>query len=130
MPKRLTKENFINRAIKIHGNKYDYSKVEYINNRTKVCIICAEHGEFWISPDNILSGKGCKRCGIISAQNKNNLSNTWRILAKTTSPSKKNGIEYQGKQHFKPIMHFGGETEFKKTYKRDLKNIINQKKME
>lgn len=33
-------ENFINKAKQIHGDKYDYSKVEYVNNHTKVCIIC------------------------------------------------------------------------------------------
>lgn len=41
-----TKDEFINKAISIHGNKYDYSKVEYVNDKTKVCIICPEHGEF------------------------------------------------------------------------------------
>ena len=59
---RLTTEEFIKRAIEIHGNKYDYSKVEYVNNRTPVCIICPEHGEFWQSPSGHLSGKGCPKC--------------------------------------------------------------------
>ena len=48
---------FIEKAKQIHGDKYDYSKVEYVNNRTKVCIICPEHGEFWQTPDNHLKGK-------------------------------------------------------------------------
>ena len=55
-------EEFIEKAKKIHGNKYDYSKVEYINNHTKVCIICPKHGEFWQIPNSHLSGKGCKFC--------------------------------------------------------------------
>ena len=38
--KYLTTEQFIKKAQQIHNNKYDYSKVEYVNNRTKVCIIC------------------------------------------------------------------------------------------
>jgi len=54
---------FINEAKEIHGNKYDYSMVEYINNRTKVTIICDDHGEFEQTPTNHLSGKGCKYCG-------------------------------------------------------------------
>lgn len=58
----LTKEQFIENAIKIHGNKYDYSKVEYSNNKVHVCIICPEHGEFWQRPDMHLSGDGCPRC--------------------------------------------------------------------
>ena len=56
--------NFIEKAKKVHGNKYDYSKVEYVNYDTKVCIICPEHGEFWQTPHSHISGKGCKKCGI------------------------------------------------------------------
>ena len=58
----MKKEEFIERAKKIHGDKYDYSKVEYVNNRTKVCIICPEHGEFWQIPYHHLKGNGCKKC--------------------------------------------------------------------
>ena len=62
--KKLSNNNddFIERARKVHGDKYDYSKVNYVNNRTKVCIICPEHGEFWQTPDSHLSGSGCKIC--------------------------------------------------------------------
>ena len=56
-------EVFINLSKKIHGDKYDYSKVEYVNNKTKVCIICSEHGEFWQLPCNHLHGFGCPKCG-------------------------------------------------------------------
>jgi len=49
---KKTSEDFIKKAIEIHGNKYDYSKVEYKGNKTKVCIICPEHGEFWQTPSN------------------------------------------------------------------------------
>ena len=59
---RLTKEQFIERSKKIHNNKYDYSKAEYINNHTKVCIICPVHGEFWQTPDSHLNGRGCPKC--------------------------------------------------------------------
>ena len=59
---RLGLERFIEKARKVHGDKYDYSKVEYINNCTKVCIICPKHGEFWQTPDNHLYGYGCKKC--------------------------------------------------------------------
>ena len=60
---KLTKEEFIEKAKRIHGNKYDYSKVEYVNNKTKVCIICPIHGEFWQKPNAHLSGFGCYKCG-------------------------------------------------------------------
>lgn len=46
----------------MHGNKYDYSKVEYINAKTKVCIICPKHGKFWQIPSKHLSGHGCIKC--------------------------------------------------------------------
>ena len=62
MPGKLSKENFIDKSKAIHGDKYDYSKVVYINNRTKVCIICPKHGEFWQSPSNHLIGRGCPLC--------------------------------------------------------------------
>ena len=54
---------FIVKANEVHNNKYDYSLVEYINNKTKVKIICQEHGVFEQTPSNHLSGKGCKYCG-------------------------------------------------------------------
>lgn len=61
--KKLTREEFILRSIKLHGDKYDYSKVNYVNYRTKVCITCPIHGDFWQSPSEHLCGKGCYKCG-------------------------------------------------------------------
>ena len=61
--KNKTTENFIAEARKIHGDKYDYSKVEYKNATSKVCIICPEHGEFWQTPAMHLTGRGCLECG-------------------------------------------------------------------
>lgn len=46
MGKKLTQEEFIQKAKQIHGDKYDYSKVEYIKSSVKVKIVCPEHGEF------------------------------------------------------------------------------------
>lgn len=63
MPKRATKEEFIKKAKQVHGEKYDYSKVEYVNKNTRVCIICPKHGEFWMTPDaHINQAQGCKLC--------------------------------------------------------------------
>lgn len=57
--KKLTKNEFIEKAKQIHGDKYDYSKVEYINNKTKVCIIdIKDNKEFWQTPANHLKGFG------------------------------------------------------------------------
>lgn len=63
MAKRSTTTEFIEKAIKVHGTLYDYSKVDYKNNRRPVQIICQIHGVFPQSPDNHLRGKGCKFCG-------------------------------------------------------------------
>jgi very-short-patch-repair endonuclease len=59
---KKTTEEFINEAIKIHGEKYDYSKVDYARKDKKVCIICPEHGEFWQTPHSHLSGSKCPIC--------------------------------------------------------------------
>src|SRR5688572_21492243 len=53
---------FIEKSKNVHGNRFDYSKVEYISSHTKVCIICPEHGEFYQSPTGHLSGNGCVKC--------------------------------------------------------------------
>ena len=63
-------EKFIQKAIKIHGDKYDYSKVNYIKNNIKVIIICKEHGEFLQTPQGHLATRGCNKCGFISSSNK------------------------------------------------------------
>lgn len=67
----MTTEKFVARAKQKHGDKYDYSKVKYVNNRTKVCIICPEHGEFWQTPNIHLRGADCPKCvgkGTISTE--------------------------------------------------------------
>ena len=66
MGKKLSYEDFVKRSKIIHNNKYNYSKVEYVNNSTKVCIICPEHGEFQQTPNKHLQGQGCPKCGKIN----------------------------------------------------------------
>ena len=57
-------ENFIEKSKNVHGDKYDYNLVEYINIRTKVKIICTEHGVFEQTPDKHINRKrGCQKCG-------------------------------------------------------------------
>lgn len=55
-------KKFIEKAKHIHGDKYDYSKVKYVNSKTKVYVICPKHGEFLVRPDNHLMGCLCKKC--------------------------------------------------------------------
>ena len=69
MPKKLTQEQFIDKANNIHDFKYDYSKVEYRNNYTEVIIICPAHGEYLQKPVNHLRSE-CKQCAS-KTRNKN-----------------------------------------------------------
>ena len=80
--KSSSKDNFIQKAKKVHNNKYDYSKVNYVNNQTKVCIVCPEHGEFWQRPNNHLNGQGCPICSKLNKKNKNK-SNTTDFIEKS-----------------------------------------------
>jgi len=68
MSKKLTINEFVENAKKVHGKKYDYEKINYINNATKIIIICPIHGEFKQIPRNhIYLKRGCPRCGLIKA---------------------------------------------------------------
>jgi hypothetical protein len=57
-----TTEEFVNETKLVHGEKYCYSLVNYINNKTKVKIICSIHGEFEQEPSSHLKGSGCPKC--------------------------------------------------------------------
>lgn len=59
---RKTTEQFIEDARQVHGVKYNYDKVEYVNNRNKVIITCPIHGDFLQTPKQHLSGAGCSKC--------------------------------------------------------------------
>jgi len=62
MTRALTKREFITKAVRTHGDKYNYIKVYYENNNTEVCIICKVHGEFWQRPKHHVRGEGCSSC--------------------------------------------------------------------
>ena len=66
--RNLTTKEWIEKASKIHNNKYDYSKVEYVSSKTKVTITCPIHGDFEQSAGSHLQGRGCKKCGLISTR--------------------------------------------------------------
>lgn len=53
---------FLKKAKERHGDRYDYSLVDYVRNKTKVKIVCKEHGVFEQTPTHHLSGKGCPGC--------------------------------------------------------------------
>lgn len=60
--RRLTTETFIKRAKEVHGNEFDYSRVEYRLSHDKVTIVCPTHGEFRQKAYSHLQGKGCRLC--------------------------------------------------------------------
>jgi len=64
----LTKEVWIKRFRVTHGDKYDYSKFEYFNSKTKSEIICKVHGSFKQKPNNHKNGRGCPTCQSIFNQ--------------------------------------------------------------
>lgn len=61
---KLTNEQYINKANKIHNFKFDYSILKYIDSKTNIEFICPEHGIMSSRPDVHLTGTGCKQCGI------------------------------------------------------------------
>lgn len=134
---KLTTSEFIERAKIVHENKnFDYSKVEYVNSNTKVCIICPEHGEFWQTPHDFIRGViGCKKCNEkklekdIEFELQNNdikyeREKHFKWLGKKSLdfylPDYNIAIECQGVQHFEPVEFFGGEESFKKQIKNDF----------
>lgn len=61
--RKHSKEDFIRKAKEVHGDRYGYAKVEYIDSTTKVILLCDKHGEFSIPPQAHLAGQGCRDCG-------------------------------------------------------------------
>jgi hypothetical protein len=74
--KKQSQSNFILTSKKIHKNKYNYSLVKYKSARSKVKIICKEHGIFAMRPNNHLNGSGCPTCGIEKVANLHRKSQT------------------------------------------------------
>jgi len=58
----LKNKTFIEKAKKVHGNRYDYSLVKYVNAKTKIKIICKNHGVYETTPDTHLRGSKCSKC--------------------------------------------------------------------
>ena len=57
-----TQESVVAKFVATHGDRYDYSKVKYVDSQSRVTIICREHGEFEQKPSNHVMGKGCRHC--------------------------------------------------------------------
>ena len=130
---RDTKEFFVEKANKIHKNKYLYPG-DYKNNMTDIKISCPTHGDFYQTPGNHLAGKGCKRCKeSIGEKVINDFLKEHDIPFKREYvlkgylyrydfflPRYNTLIEFHGQQHFKEEKHWGGKKALKKSIRRDL----------
>ena len=101
-------EDFINKAKQVHGDKYSYDKTDYKNARQPVVITCPEHGDFVQTPNNHLSGNGCKQCGYKSFWNKETLRSEAKKYFRLSDFETKNQYAYNlskkfGKEFFDDI---------------------------
>jgi very-short-patch-repair endonuclease len=136
--------DFIEKSKKIHGGKYDYSKVKYVNNYSKVIIECDIHGSFEQTPlGHIINKQGCPGCKeskgeklirvylennnikFIPQYSYNDCKYIRKLFFDFYLPDFNILIEFDGKQHFEPIewLHEQAETTFHLQVKKDqIKN--------
>lgn len=141
--KKMTTKSFIKKSKKVYGDRFIYTNVKYINAKTKVEIICPEHGIFYQYPFVFIEREiNCSNCSNISTGENSILSilndlgieyktqygfNDCRYINRLSFdfylPEFNSCIEYDGIQHFKPIDFFGGEESFINQKERDsIKN--------
>lgn len=140
-----TQDEFIKNCKKVHGDKYDYSNVNYRHSQEKVELVCPIHGSFFARPSDILSGTGCPACqeSRLETITRNFLDSNhidycpqkhfdWLVYEGPQRidfylPQHKIGIECQGEQHFFPVS-FSDEQDkydaFRETQKRDQNKYI------
>lgn len=139
--KRITpQDDVIKRLMAIHGDRYDYSKVKYVNSHTKVCIVCPIHGDFMQTPYLHERGSGCPRCResmgerkVAQWLGKYNISylrqfritpqyrifGPRRLYVDFYLPDHNTVIEYNGEQHYKRCAIWQSEDDFFKQQERD-----------
>ena len=132
----LTTEEFIIRAKKIHGNKYDYNKVIYTGISNKIEIICPKHGSFFQEPNSHINMEcNCPECNVSKGEeqiaiwlNQKDIEYVFQYKVKINNsyhyydfylPKLNIIIEYNGMQHYKPIKFFGGQKGFDYLQSRD-----------
>ena len=133
-----TSIDFINECNKIHGNKYDYSLVNYVKSNVKIKIICPKHGIFEQTPNYHKKMGGCPVCNISRGENiirsyliRNNINFIKNYSFETCKyknvlkfdfylPDLNLCIEYDGVQYFVPIDYFGGIKTFNYIRRNDI----------
>lgn len=140
--KKLTTKEVLEQFNNNNNNVYNYDKFEYKGSHTKSIIICIEHGEFEVTPNNHKRGKGCPKCKMSHGErvvmkylDKFNIKydyqkkiegcrNKYPLPFDFYLPEYNMCIEYDGEQHFSKHEFFGGEKSFNKRIKLD--NIKNK----
>jgi hypothetical protein len=135
-PKQVTEKQFIERARKIHGKKYDYSRVIYTGISNKVEIICPKHGSFFQEPNVHINMKcNCPECNVSKGEENigiwlNNKGIKYQFQYKVKINNSNHYydfyisdynimIEFNGLQHYKPIKFFGCQEGFNYLQERD-----------
>jgi hypothetical protein len=138
-----SQDEFILECMRLHGDKYDLSKIIYKNKRTRITPICKIHGEWNTIAHSFVCGSGCPKCkkskgeGIVQTILKEKCI-AYDFQKKFDGCISENGkslkfdfylphenicIEYDGEQHYRPVEHFGGKNGFIRIKMRDsIKN--------
>ena len=135
---RGSKESFEHKARLVHGDTYDYSEVIYVNDKSKVKIVCRVHGVYEQRPNTHLQGSGCPYCkeskgelkirellesnGIIFAQEYRIFPDLYRFDFFLTNQNIL--IEFHGIQHYAPVKWFGGQSAFLEQCHRDAEKVL------
>lgn len=138
--KRSSIKDFVEKARKVHGDRYDYSKTSYTGVHNIVQIVCPKHGIFEQEANSHLHGIGCPKCKLshgesivqdimeqyhikYESQYKINIDNiinsSGYAYIDFYLPDYNIFIEYNGIQHYIPIEYFGGQLRFEQQNKRD-----------
>ena len=106
------KNNFLLKVQDVHGDRYGYENIYYVNSRTKIDIVCHKHGIFQQTPSNHLNGQNCP-----VYRNKMPINFDFYIENQNLL------IEYDGEPHFKEVKYLGGKKGFQLRQKNDkIKN--------
>lgn len=130
-------EDFVQDSIKTHGEKYDYSQVDYQGGKKMVKLICPKHGEFFQTPNNHQRGNGCPNCNsskgeeqikrfleshqivFIQQHTFPDLKDRRLLKCDFYLPDHKMVIEFHGRQHYEAVNSFGGSKALIENQRRD-----------
>jgi len=136
---KYTQESVLDKFRKVHGDKYDYSKVNFKSIREKVEIICKKHGSFLQEPFSHYQNQGCPKCKSSKGEERimrylvdnkiqyeyqkkfEELKNQNYLPIDFYLPDYNLCIEYDGRQHFEPVEAWGGLESFEILKENDSK---------